>query len=730
MSEITPLEAAPNSTRNHSLARHLAAAHGLPVFPARERAFEYLDRSNGKKKVLSLKTPYIANWQDRATTDIAQIDDWWRQNPGALVGMICGERSGLLVVDIDAGANKCGEESFASTGLKVPQTVQTRTMSGGRHLLFKYPKGSNIRNSASTCFGQDVDVRGEGGYVIFAGSVLPDGRRYEYVEGLSIEEVDIAPLPDEYLKRLLAPVKNTQRKKTAGTKQGARNDTLFHHSVRAVHGGLSDEEVCASAFKLNQAFDPPLDGEEVEATVGSAVSYRKNNRRPYTDLGNAERFREAWQARVYYVKEHRTWTYFDGQRWVLDDAAAARMAHETVGGIVREAAGGDPDDLQQAIRWQKTSEANARIRSLLDIASQLEGLSISQEVFDTQPHLVNFTNGTMDLRSGEFRAARASDKITRLAGCEWDRAATAPRFIQFISEVVGENEEDAHYLKKLTGYLLSGERVEQRLQILIGDGGDGKSTFIETLKRLLADYQTTLAATSISAQNTAAIPNDIAKLAGKRLATISELPQKLHVNTQLVKAMSGGDTMTARFLHKEYFDFQPTAQLIVATNFYPYADVEDKAYFRRLAILRFPKSFANENPDKDLKSKLASELPGIAVWAVDGYRAYFEEGLELTHSMHSELEKYRHFTDPLTGFFENCLRVTHHDEYFVATDDLVEAAAQYCQEEDRPKPDKSDVIRYMERRGLERVQRRVGFKRLRGFVGLQVVKYEERDVPF
>lgn len=114
----------------------------------------------------------------------------------------------------------------------------------------------------------------------------------------------------------------------------------------------------------------------------------------------------------------------------------------------------------------------------------------------------------MDLKTNEFREARASDKITRLAGCEWDPAATAPRFTQFISEVVGGYEDEARYLQKLAGYILSGDRREQRLQILIGDGGDGKSTFIETVKRLMGDYQTTLAATSISAQNTAAIPRE------------------------------------------------------------------------------------------------------------------------------------------------------------------------------------------------------------------------------
>lgn len=717
-------------THNHAVALQLATNHGFPVFPVRETSTEYIDGKTGQKRTASAKAPYTQHGLKEATTNVTRINAWWAKYPNALVGVICGEQSGILALDIDAGGNKCGEASFEATGLVIPKTVQTRTMSGGRHIFFRYPEGSKIRNSASTCFGQDVDVRGEGGYVIFAGSILPDGRGYSYIEGHSIDDVEIAQLPEEFLKRLHAPVRNTQRKEAVGTREGARNNTLFLHSVRATHGGVSDEQVRAAALGLNQTFNPPLGIDEVEATVRSAVSYRKNSRLPYTDLGNAERFLQQWKGEVCYVREHRTWAHFDGQRWVFDDAAAARMAHEVVRGIVPEAVGGDPDDLQQAIRWQKTSEASARIKALLDIASQLKGLSISQEAFDTHPHLFNFQNGTMDFKKGEFREARASDRITRMAGCRWDPSATAPRFRQFVLEVVDDNEHDANYLQKLVGYIVSGDRKEQRLQFIIGDGGDGKSTFIETLKRLMGDYQTTLAATSISVQNTAAIPNDIAKLAGKRLATISELPQKLHINTQLVKAMSGGDTMTARFLHKEFFDFQPTAQLLVATNFYPYADTDDKAYFRRLAILRFPRSFATDNPDKELKVTLASELPGIAVWAVAGYRAYIEEGLELTRSMRGELDNYSRFIDPLTGFFETCLEVTHRESDFVLTDDLVEAAISYCKEEERPSPERTKVIRYMERRGLKRVQRRIGKDRQRGFAGLRLVTYRESSVPF
>ena len=719
-----------NISHNHSIALYLASQHGLKVFPCRETETSYVDKRTGKRVILKVKAPYVPGGFKSATTDIEKINEHWGRHPNALVGVPTGIENALLVVDIDSGHGKVGEESFLETGLKIPKTVQTRTMSGGRHIIFQYPQGYSIKNFASTKFGRDVDLRAEGGYVIWAGSKLQDGTFYEAVPGLSLDEVDIADLPQEYLHKIQAPTSRNEASKVCGALEGTRNDTLFRHAIRSVHGGLTDEAVYGASSRLNETFNPPLERDELEKVVQSANRYRKNTRFPYTDLGNAERLRAAWQGRIVFIREHKTWAVFNGQRWVLDDAAAARMAHETVRQIANEAVGGDPDELQQGIRWQKTSEASARIRALLEIASQLEGLSVSQDVFDAKRELLNFTNGTLDLKTGVFREAKPEDMITKLTGCAWDPNAECPRFLKFIQEVTDGNAEDAEYIQKLAGYILSGDRREQILQFLVGDGGDGKSTFIETIKKLVGDYQTTLAATSISAANTAAIPNDIAKLSGKRLATISELPQKLHVNTQLVKAISGGDTLTARFLHKEYFDFEPTIQLLIATNFYPYADPEDKAYFRRLAILRFPVSFTDKKPDKDLKSKLVLELSGIAVWAVEGYRNYLKKGLSPTQSMYAELVNYRRFTDPLSGFFENAVLVTYKEKDFVPTDHLIEEAKKYCGLEDRPQPDRGYVIRYMEQRGFTRSQRRYGNKRIRGFTGLKLSRYEEDDVPF
>ena len=247
-------------------------------------------------------------------------------------------------------------------------------------------------------------------------------------------------------------------------------------------------------------------------------------------------------------------------------------------------------------------------------------------------------------------------------------SAEAPRWREFISEVTGGNVDDGRYLQKFCGYTLLSQRREQIILFLIGDGGDGKSVFIETLKHVLGAYQTTLAPNSISASHKSSIPNDLARLRGKRLVTISELPKDLHIDTQVVKGLSGGDTMTARFLHQEYFDFEPQAQMLIATNFYPYANPEDKAYFRRVAIMRFPVCFTDGNPDKNLVEKLKNEADGILSWMVEGLSGYLEEGLLPTPNMEIEKERYKRFADPLSIFFEEYLEITDQRDFVLSAD--------------------------------------------------------------
>ena len=717
-------------SHNHKLAIEVASKLGLPVFPVREKDTTYVNKKSGKPVTLKAKAPYTRNGFKDATKDLEEIDRLWAANRNAAVGAPMGPETSLLTVDIDNGPDKVGMQTWEHTGLIVPDTVKTRTVSGGLHLIFNYPTNYIIRNSASTVFGPDVDVRAYGGYIVWAGSNLENGR-YEYLPGHSPNEVPFAEVTPEIMAYLASnqKTKSNGRPSSQGTKEGSRNSSLFQEAVTQVHAGLDDNTVSENAQKLNATFDPPLDEEEVDRTIKSATGYRNNSQIPLTDLGNAERLKRDALGKLIYVAEEREWRVFDGQRWVRQNGAAERLAHETIRRIVLEASH-DPDSIQTYSKWQKTSESSSRIKAALEIAATLEGMSVSKSELDQEKKFINFRNGTFELETGNFREHRASDFITKIAQVSYDPAAGAPRFEAFVDEIMDGNSEDKKYVQKLVGYILSGERPEQIIQFFKGDGGDGKSVLMETIRKLVGDYQITLSANTFAAKNFSAIPNDIARIAGARLAGVSELPKGLHVNTQLLKGISGGDTLVARFLHQEFFDFEPEALLVNCSNYYPFIDVEDKAFLRRVRLLRFPRNFSEDAPDLFLRDKLAKELSGILNWALEGYKMYKREGLEPTPNMLAELDRYRKFIDPLDGFYEDKIRVTNDPSDFIPSDALFDEAQRYASDEDRGKIEKSQLLQYMKMRGHERTQRRTSNGRLRGFTMIRIVEFSDIDLPF
>jgi putative DNA primase/helicase len=185
-------------SHNHQLALHVALELALPVFPVREKDHSYPVQNTGKTRTLKAKSPYTRNGFKDATKDQKIVDALWRNNPNAAVGVPMGLVSSLIAIDIDEGVGKSGEETWRAHGFLLPPTVQTRTMSGGRHILFKAPVGFSIKNSASTVFGPNVDVRGGGGYIVWGGSQMENGS-YEFIEGFSPEETNFAEMPEAIL---------------------------------------------------------------------------------------------------------------------------------------------------------------------------------------------------------------------------------------------------------------------------------------------------------------------------------------------------------------------------------------------------------------------------------------------------------------------------------------------------------------------------------------------------
>ncbi|HXH21600.1 MAG TPA: phage/plasmid primase, P4 family [Dehalococcoidia bacterium] len=176
------------------------------------------------------------------------------------------------------------------------------------------------------------------------------------------------------------------------------------------------------------------------------------------------------------------------------------------------------------------------------------------------------------------------------------------------------DEELIDFIWKAVGYSLSGDTSEQCLFICHGSGANGKSVFLGTIRALAGDYAFNAPFSTFELQNRTTIPNDVAPLASKRLVTAAETNDGTRLNEARLKALTGGDPISARFLHREYFSFIPEAKYWLAVNYRPRVDDLSYGFWRRVRLVPFTCTFIG-NQDKHLAAKLVRELPGILAWS-------------------------------------------------------------------------------------------------------------------
>lgn len=254
-----------------------------------------------------------------------------------------------------------------------------------------------------------------------------------------------------------------------------------------------------------------------------------------------------------------------------------------------------------------------------------------------------------------MKAHDRTDYQSKKANASYLKDEDAPLWKKFIDEITCGDAGLAAYIQKICGYMLSGERNEQVIIFLIGDGANGKSVFLDVLSDVFGDYSGVVSAKALIDKNSGGIPNDIAALAGKRLVTLSEFPEKMPINTTTVKSITGGDKISARHLYQEWFEFKPQFQLLCAMNELPEVSHADKAYFRRVRIIPFNRTFAGAAIDKELTNKLKREADGILTWCLEGYKSYLDSGLKTTPVMDRSLQEYQRHSDPVAQFVTDCV---------------------------------------------------------------------------
>lgn len=375
-----------------------------------------------------------------------------------------------------------------------------------------------------------------------------------------------------------------------------------------------------------------------------------------TDFGNAERLIARHGKNFRYCYTWDKWLHWDGRRWSVDDnGEIVRAAKDTARAIATEADKLDDKTKRTLVEWSRRSEGHARINAMIELAKSEPGTGVTLDELDTDPWAINCANGTLDLRTGELRPHDRANLITKLAPAEYDANATSERWDDFLNTATQGNADLQTFLQRAAGYSLTGSTREEVLFFVHGPAAAGKSTFVEALKSALGDYAAQSDFETFLMRNMiGGARNDIARLVGARMVASIEVDEGKRLAEGLVKTLVGGDTIAARFLYQEAFEYIPQFKLWLVANHAPRVRDDDDAIWRRILRVPFERVIPKGERDPKVKEELRDPGKGgraVLAWAVRGALAWQAFGLTIPAIIEDATNAYREDMDPLKEFF-------------------------------------------------------------------------------
>ncbi len=344
------------------------------------------------------------------------------------------------------------------------------------------------------------------------------------------------------------------------------------------------------------------------------------------------------------------------------------------------------------------SESEKYRRAMISSASSEPGIPLRPGDLDRDPWLLNCPNGTVDLRTGQLYPHRRTDLITKLAPAVYDPGGKCPIWESFLNRIFNKNADLIHFIQKSVGYSLTADIREQSLFLLHGNGANGKTTFLETIRKMLGEYACTSDFNSFMITRDG-VRNDIARLFGVRFSCAIEAPKDRQLNESLVKSLTGGDTICARFLFKEFFDFTPIFKLWLETNHKPKIQGTNYAIWRRIRLIPFDVTIPPEEQDKTLLARLREESPGILAWAMRGCLKWQAKGLNPPKEVITATSEYRIEQDPLSGFLADCCVIEPSGRETVGN--LYTTYSKWCDEADEELLSKIEFGKQLTDRGFK-----------------------------
>jgi putative DNA primase/helicase len=585
-----------------------------------------------------------------ATDNLEVIEAWMKEYPNCNWGIATGAANELVVLDVDP--RNGGDDSLADLEKKygaLPETFSVKTGGGGQHFYFSHP-GGKIKSGANV-LGAGLDVKGDGGYVVAPDSIHPDTKRQYVVDS----DTDIAEIPAWLLTQLREKPAAAQAHGDNGQKginEGERNNTLASMAGAMQRRGISAGTILIALKEENRKrCNPPLPDAELESIATSIGNYQPAGKAYHrTELGNAERVYDMFRDNIRFCKELGGWMCWSRKLWKRDATKQiCRLYKKMLKEIHAEAATlQDSAEREKLGGWAYKSERKALMRDSLEWLESFEGITVGREVFDQGRHLLNLRNGTFNLDTGTLGSHNRGDMITRIIDIDYDATAKAPTWDAFLKRVVpGKDLRD--YLQRAVGYSLSGSPVERVYFILCGRGRNGKSTFVETISRVLAEFAVkTPMSTFMETSNTQTY--DLAALVPARLVTAAEAKATQKADSGKIKEMVGCDTLSYRQIYGKQKTFLPEFTIWISTNHLPMMTDSTDSAWDRPKMIPFNERITTAEMNKDLGKKLQAEMPGILKWALDGHGFWRRFGLKEPQVVTDAIANYRRICDPLGDF--------------------------------------------------------------------------------
>lgn len=515
-----------------------------------------------------------------------------------------------------------------------------------------------------------------------------------------------------------------------------RNSSLMREKFDEKHGAVTyGTSLLNKAINETQnIYNPESDSQDSESSYTFSFNEDKTKKimpRSWDDQGRGLRMRDQFATVLKFNAVDKKWFFFNGSYWQEDignqkvELAAERVANsiKTEKPELKFSTKTDNDKaMNEWYRFQKDSRSHMAKMHMIDEFKKY--VIVKHGEFDKEDMLLNTESGYVDLSNGELHDHDIDKKFSHQTLAEYSDNVDAPLWDKFLNQIFNNDEELIHYVQKAIGYSFTGSVDEQCLFILNGRGRNGKSVFSNVVSDVAGNYAKQMNVQTIVAKKnqSGSANSDIARLEGARIVTSSELNEGDRFDESLVKQLTGGDKILARFLYGSEFEYKPKFKIWMATNHLPIIRGTDDGIWRRIKIIPFNIQIPKEKVDKKLEYKLKAEYTGILNWIVQGAIMWQQEGLEDPEAVKQVIENYRAEMDPLDAFLEECC--TTGQNYSIKARDMYNAYHEWAKESEEYKMSLNKFGREMSKK-LLRVKKRDGWY----YVGLKL-KEPDSDYTF